>query len=95
MALKADRCRFYSLPGRKVLGFSHHVVLRPRERDMRRCEFIILLGGARGDAHRAIINEDTKRKITAILPLQAPFGSHQRPAPIAAGPEAKSLADLP
>ena len=56
---------------------------------MRRCEFIIRLGGAGGDAHRAIINEDMKRKITAILPLQA---LHQRPAPIAAGPEGTSLA---
>jgi hypothetical protein len=61
---------------------------------MRRREFIIHLGGAVGDAHQTIIEEDTKREITAILPLLAPFGSHQRPAPIAAGPEAKSLADL-
>jgi hypothetical protein len=59
---------------------------------MRRREFIILLGG---DARQAIIDEATKRKITAILPLQAPFGSHQWPVPITAGPEAKSLADLP
>ena len=31
-----------SLPSRKVLGFSHHVVLRSGERNMRRCGFIIL-----------------------------------------------------
>ena len=59
---------------------------------MRRREFIILLGG---DARQAIIDNDTKRKITAILPLQAPFGSHQRLTPITAEPEAKSLVDLP
>jgi hypothetical protein len=32
---------------------------------MRRRELIILLGGAGGDAHQAIIDEDTKRKIAA------------------------------
>jgi hypothetical protein len=62
---------------------------------MRRREFILLLGGAGGDVRQAIIDEDTKRKIiTAILPLQAPLGSHQRPAPITAGPETECLADL-
>src|SRR6266478_2278944 len=76
---------FYSLPGRKVLGFSHGPEARVDH--MRPREFIILLGGAGSDLRQAIIDEDTKRKITAILPLQAP---RQRPAPTA-GPEAKSF----
>jgi hypothetical protein len=48
-----------------------------------------------GDARQAIIEEDTKRKITVTLPPQVPFGSHQWPALITPGPGAKSLADLP
>jgi hypothetical protein len=48
-----------------------------------------------GDARQAIINEDTKRKITITLPPQVPFGSHQWPTLITPGPGAKSLADLP
>jgi hypothetical protein len=48
-----------------------------------------------GDARQAIIDEDTKRKITVTLPPQVPFGSHQWPALITPGPGAKSLADLP
>jgi hypothetical protein len=57
---------FYSLTDRKVLGFSHHVVLRlGEERDMRRREFIILLGGAGRDERQAIIDQDDRRKIAA------------------------------
>ena len=48
-----------------------------------------------GDARQAIIDEDTKRKITVTLPPQVPFGSHQWPALITPGPGAKTLADLP
>jgi hypothetical protein len=48
-----------------------------------------------GDARQAIIDEDTKRKITVTLPPQVPFGSHQWPALITPAPGAKSLADLP
>ena len=48
-----------------------------------------------GDARQAIIDEDTKRKISVTLPPQVPFGSHQWPMLITPGPGAKSLADLP
>jgi hypothetical protein len=48
-----------------------------------------------GDARQAIIDEDTKRKISITLPPQVPFGSHQWPTLITPGPGAKSLADLP
>src|SRR6202521_620413 len=48
-----------------------------------------------GDARQAIIDEDTKRKITITLPPQVPFGSHQWPTLITPGPGAKSLADVP
>jgi hypothetical protein len=48
-----------------------------------------------GDARQAIIDETAKRKITATLPPQVPFGSHQWPTLITPGPGAKSLADLP
>ncbi len=48
-----------------------------------------------GDARQAIIDEDTKLKITPTLPPQVPFGSHQWPALITPGPGAKTLADLP
>ena len=46
-------------------------------------------------ARQAIIDEDVKRKITVMLPLQPPFASHQRPAQITPAAAAKSLADLP
>jgi hypothetical protein len=59
LALKTDLCRFYSLPGCKVLGFKHHMVLSSGERDMRR----------RGGAHQTIIDEDTKAQVVTILPL--------------------------
>ena len=63
---------------------------------MRRREFINLLGGAGGDARQAIIDEDTRRNITGILPPQVPFGLPQQwPAPITLGPGAKSLVDFP
>jgi hypothetical protein len=48
-----------------------------------------------GDARQAIIDEDTKRKMSVTLPPQVPFGSHQWPTLITPGPGAKSLADLP
>ena len=48
-----------------------------------------------GDARQAIIDEDTKLKITPTLPPQVPFGSHQWPTLITSGPGAKTLADLP
>jgi hypothetical protein len=48
-----------------------------------------------GDARQAIIDQDTKRKISITLPPQVPFGSHQWPTLITPGPGAKSLADLP
>src|SRR3954465_8299952 len=48
-----------------------------------------------GDARQAIIDEDTKLKITPTLPPQVPFGSHQWPALITPGRGAKTLADLP
>jgi hypothetical protein len=48
-----------------------------------------------GDARQAIIDEDSKRKMSVTLPPQVPFGSHQWPTLITPGPGAKSLADLP
>ena len=48
-----------------------------------------------GDGRRAIMEEDTKRKINPTLPPLVPFGSHQWPALITPGPGAKTLADLP
>ena len=48
-----------------------------------------------GDGRRAIMDEDTKRKINPTLPPLVPFGSHQWPALITPGPGAKTLADLP
>jgi hypothetical protein len=48
-----------------------------------------------GDARQAIIEEDTKRKITQTLPPLVPWGSHQWPMLITSGPGAKTLADLP
>ena len=48
-----------------------------------------------GDARQAIIDQDARRNITATLPPQVPFGSHQWPTLITTGPGAKSLADLP
>jgi hypothetical protein len=48
-----------------------------------------------GDARQAIIDEDAERNISVNLPPQVPFGSHQWPTLITAGPGPKSLADLP
>ena len=48
-----------------------------------------------GDGRRAIMEEDTKRKINPTLPPLVPFGSHQWPTLITPGPGAKTLADLP
>jgi hypothetical protein len=48
-----------------------------------------------GDARDAIIAEDNKRGMAPVLPPRVPFGSHQWPMLITAGPGAASLADLP
>jgi hypothetical protein len=48
-----------------------------------------------GDARRAIIEEDAKRKINPTLPPLVPWGSHQWPTLITPGPGPKTLADLP
>jgi hypothetical protein len=48
-----------------------------------------------GDARRAILAEDAKRKITPTLPPAVSFGSRQWPALITPGSGPKSLADLP
>ena len=47
-----------------------------------------------GDARNAIIAQDDKRGITPTLPPAVPFGSHQWPTLITAGPGATSLSDL-
>ena len=44
-----------------------------------------------GDARQAIIDEDTKLKITPTLPPQVPFGSHQWPTLITSGSGARHL----
>jgi hypothetical protein len=48
-----------------------------------------------GDARRAIIDEDAKRKINPTLPPLVPWGSHQWPMLITPGSGPKTLADLP
>jgi hypothetical protein len=48
-----------------------------------------------GDARRAIIDEDAKRKINPTLPPLVAWGSHQWPMLITPGPGPKTLADLP
>jgi hypothetical protein len=48
-----------------------------------------------GDTRPAIIPETAKRGMTPVLPPAVPFGSHQWPALITAGPGPTSLADLP
>jgi hypothetical protein len=47
-----------------------------------------------GDARTAITAETAKRGMTAFLPPAVPFGSHQWPTLITAGPGATSIADL-
>jgi hypothetical protein len=62
---------------------------------MRQLEFIVLLGGADDAARQANIEEDIKRKITVILPPEAPLSTHPRSALFAPGADAESLAGLP
>jgi hypothetical protein len=47
-----------------------------------------------GDAREAILTQDKKRGITPTLPPAVPFGSHQFPTLITAGPGATSLSEL-
>lgn len=47
-----------------------------------------------GDARAAIIAESGKRGMTPFLPPVVPFGSHQWPTLVTAGPGAASIADL-
>src|SRR5580693_158803 len=47
-----------------------------------------------GDARIAIVAEDNKRGMTPFLPPVVPFGSHQWPTLVTAGPGPASIADL-
>ncbi len=47
-----------------------------------------------GDARDAVLAQDKKRGITPTLPPAVPFGSHQFPTLVTAGPGAASLSDL-
>jgi hypothetical protein len=47
-----------------------------------------------GDARAAIIAESGKRGMTSFLPPVVPFGSHQWPTLVTAGPGPASIADL-
>jgi hypothetical protein len=47
-----------------------------------------------GDARTAIIAESSKRAMTPFLPPVVPFGSHQWPTLVTAGPGPASIADL-
>jgi hypothetical protein len=48
-----------------------------------------------GDARKTIIAETRRRGMTAVLPPEVPFGSHQWPTLITPGPGPTSLDDLP